>query len=82
MQNEQNTNEMKTFKIENDFIGYLNDSETYNSYMEAMIELIEWVKLDSLDENPFASQYPKSKWNICDENGKIIFSVSTKKILS
>ena len=76
---------MKTYKIENDYIGWLNHNEEYSSYIDAMIALMEFIKEDNkLIDDSISLDYPKAKWNICEiteeSESKIIYSVTTKKV--
>lgn len=72
---------MKTYRIENNYVGFLNGDDRYTSYMGAMVELIDFAK-----DSDLSKDYPKSKWIINEElpNGssKQVYSVSNDKFNS
>lgn len=70
---------MKTFKLENDYIGYIGNEEyEYTNSVSLLHQIIK-------DTPEWIEEYPKSKWNIelfDGETGesKIVYSLTTSKI--
>ena len=77
----QNTNTtiMKSFKLENDHIGYIGFEE--QEYTNAVFCLHDMIK----NNEDWLNDYPKAKWNVNlfdDETSesKIVYSLTTSKI--
>lgn len=70
---------MKTFKLENDHLGFIGFTEY--EYTNAVFCLHDMIK-----NNPdWVRDYPKAKWNVnlCNEETsecKIVYSITTAKI--
>ena len=82
IEQQQTKTKKMTYIIQNDYIGFLNGGESYPSYIIAMRHLLDWFSNDYLSEESVCKEFPKSKWEIYDESGKSVFSISTKKFLS
>jgi hypothetical protein len=70
---------MKTFKLENDHIGYIGFEEY--EYTNAVFCLHDMIK----NNTDWLKEYPKAKWNVELFDGttgesKIVYTLSTAKI--
>jgi hypothetical protein len=77
--NQKQTTKMKTFKLENDHIGYIGFEE--QEYTNAVFCLHDMIK----NTPDWVEQYPKAKWNVelvdvetCES--KVVYSLTTAKI--
>jgi phage host-nuclease inhibitor protein Gam len=70
---------MKTFKLENDHIGFIGFEELeYTTAIRALHEMIE-------NNQDWVNDYPKAKWNVNLFDGetgetKIVYTLTTAKI--
>jgi hypothetical protein len=75
----KNTTIMKTFKLENDHIGYIGFEEC--EYTNAVFCLHDLIK----NNQDWLNDYPKAKWNVNlfdaeTSESKIVYSLTTAKI--
>ncbi len=78
--NQKQKTKMKTFKLENDHIGYIGFEE--QEYTNAVFCLHDLIK----NNQDWLNDYPKAKWNVNlfdseTSEAKVVYSLTTAKII-